>query len=85
MRVYAGKAIYDDPWSYCDDRFKIAGQWYGIPMVMASTNTLATEIVKSSDDEIVFKLRQEYKPKLSPKAKIIDNMSCKFKAHQGRR
>lgn len=29
MRVYAKEAIYDDPWSYCDSRYKIAGQWYG--------------------------------------------------------
>lgn len=29
MRVYAAKAVYDDPWSYCNTRFKIAGQWYG--------------------------------------------------------
>ncbi|KAI1800298.1 hypothetical protein F4811DRAFT_539786 [Daldinia bambusicola] len=26
MRVYAEKAIYDDPFSYCDTRYKIAGQ-----------------------------------------------------------
>ena len=29
MDVYAAEAIYDDPWSYCDTRYKIAGQWYG--------------------------------------------------------
>jgi hypothetical protein len=29
MQVYATEAIYDDPWSYCDTRYKIAGQWYG--------------------------------------------------------
>lgn len=29
MQVYAQEAIYDDPWSYCDTRYKIAGQWYG--------------------------------------------------------
>ena len=29
MEVYAEKAIYDDPWSYCDTRYKVAGQWYG--------------------------------------------------------
>lgn len=29
MQVYSEQAIYDDPWSYCDDRYKIAGQWYG--------------------------------------------------------
>ena len=28
MQVYAEKAIYDEPWSYCDTRYKIAGQWY---------------------------------------------------------
>jgi hypothetical protein len=29
MMVYGKEAIYDDPWSYCDTRYKIAGQWYG--------------------------------------------------------
>lgn len=30
MQVYAKEAVYDDPWSYCDTRYKIAGQWYGM-------------------------------------------------------
>jgi hypothetical protein len=29
MQVYAAESIYDDPWSFCDSRYKIAGQWYG--------------------------------------------------------
>ena len=29
MMVYAKEAVYDDPWSFCDTRYKIAGQWYG--------------------------------------------------------
>lgn len=29
MRVYANEAVYDDPWSYCENRYEIAGQWYG--------------------------------------------------------
>lgn len=33
MQVYSEKAIYDDPYSYCDTRYKIAGQWYGLPKV----------------------------------------------------
>lgn len=33
MQVYAEKSIYDDPYSYCDTRYKIAGQWYGLPKV----------------------------------------------------
>jgi len=59
MQVYAASAIYDDPWSYCDTRYKIAGQWYGIPKLFNS-KTLATEIVKDSPQEIIFKLRQQY-------------------------
>jgi hypothetical protein len=31
MQAYAPEAVYDDPWSYCDSRYKIAGQWYGKP------------------------------------------------------
>ena len=29
MRVYAAEAVYDDPFTFCDTRYKIAGQWYG--------------------------------------------------------
>lgn len=32
MQVYAQEAVYDDPWSYCDTRYKIAGQWYGMQL-----------------------------------------------------
>ncbi|MCJ1386937.1 hypothetical protein MMC17_010066 [Xylographa soralifera] len=63
MEVYAHDAIYDDPWSYCDTRYKIAGQWYGIPKIMASSKTLATEIVSDKPTEIIYKQKQEYKPR----------------------
>ncbi|TGO83749.1 hypothetical protein BPOR_0598g00070 [Botrytis porri] len=43
-------------------------------MIMGSSETLATEVVMSSDDEIVFKLRQEYRPKLLPKGKAVDSL-----------
>ena len=61
MSVYSAKAIYDDPVSYCDTRYKIAGQWYGLPKLFSHLETLAVQVVKDSDDEIVFKLRQRYK------------------------
>ncbi|KAF4551753.1 Hypothetical protein D9617_12g036430 [Elsinoe fawcettii] len=60
MQVYAAKSIYDDPFSYCDTRYKIAGQWYGIPKFFSSSKTLRTEVVKDSSEEIVFKLQQEW-------------------------
>ncbi|KAK5127921.1 hypothetical protein LTR85_005038 [Meristemomyces frigidus] len=70
MQVYAAKAIYDDVWSYCDTRYKIAGQWYGIPAVMKSTVTKALEVVSSTNGEekqpaaIVFKMKRAWTPKL---------------------
>lgn len=93
--MYAENAVYDDPWSYCDTRYKIAGQWYGmppspfspphpmtpltiaypgIPKIMSSSRTSATEIVSSTDKELVFKLRQEYKPILSPAGKAVNSL-----------
>ena len=40
MSVYAGNAIYDDPWSYCDTRYKIAGQWYGMSSASPSLSPI---------------------------------------------
>lgn len=40
---------------------------------MSSSQTLATEIVSSTDSEIVFKLRQEYKPRLLP-SKAVNSL-----------
>lgn len=47
-------------------------------MIMGSSKTLATEVVKSSDDEIVFKLQQEYRPRLLPKGKAVDSVFSLF-------
>jgi len=40
---------------------------------MASSKTLATEIVSSTDDEIIFKLKQEYKPRALP-SKAVNSL-----------
>ena len=97
MQVYAKEAVYDDPWSYCDTRYKIAGQWYGtsevsactcvsrslltafsfdlgIPKVMASSKTLSTEIVSSTDTELVFKMKQEYTPRVVHFSKSVNSL-----------
>ena len=55
MQVYAEKAIYDDPLSYCDTRYKIAGQWYGLPMIFAKLESKGIEVVKDDEEEIVYK------------------------------
>jgi hypothetical protein len=41
---------------------------------MAASRTLATEVVSSTEKEIVFKLRQEYRPKLMLAGKAVDSL-----------
>jgi len=60
--------------SYCDTRYKIAGQWYGIPKVMAKSQTLKTEVVESQKDRIIFKLQQEYTPRLVHFSKPVNSL-----------
>ncbi|KAK6004643.1 hypothetical protein QM012_008505 [Aureobasidium pullulans] len=74
MQVYSDEAVYDDPWSYCDTRYKIAGQWYGIPKVMAKSQTLKTEVVDSQPDRIIFKLQQEYTPRVVHFSKPVNSL-----------
>ncbi|KAI9834525.1 MAG: hypothetical protein M1819_002901 [Sarea resinae] len=74
MQVYARDAVYDDPFSFCDSRYKIAGQWYGIPKLFASSKTIKTETVASTPQEIVFKLQQEYTPKLLRMSKAVNSL-----------
>lgn len=74
MRIYSEDAVYDDPLSYCDSRYKIAGQWYGIPKLFKTFTTLSTEVVKSSPAELVFKLRQEYVFQGGVAKKVVDSL-----------
>jgi hypothetical protein len=68
MLVYAEEAIYDDPYSYCDTRYKIAGQWYGtsnhsfqVPLSFHITFIVSRESPIFADmavDTCVFKVYQ---------------------------
>jgi len=74
MQVYSSASIYDDPWSYCDTRHKIAGQWWGIPKLFDPSRTLKTEVVDDGPDRVVFKLQQEYTPKVLQTAKVANSL-----------
>ncbi|MDI1485832.1 MAG: hypothetical protein OHK93_004021 [Ramalina farinacea] len=74
MRVYAKEAIYDDPWSYCDSRYKIAGQWYGIPAAFASSKTISTEVVSNEPKLLVFKMQREYTPRIVHFTKSVNSL-----------
>ncbi|KAF2451691.1 hypothetical protein P171DRAFT_347717 [Karstenula rhodostoma CBS 690.94] len=78
MQVYAEEAIYDDPLSFCDTRYKIAGQWYGAshasPKIMSKSQTIKTQVVSSGENEIIFKLQQEYTPKPMPVGNKVNSL-----------
>ncbi|ETS85033.1 hypothetical protein PFICI_03058 [Pestalotiopsis fici W106-1] len=74
MQVYDKDAVYDDPFSYCDNRYKIAGQWYGLPMVFSGLRTLKTEVVKDTPTEIIWKMQHEYTPKGIGKSKAVNSL-----------
>ncbi|RAL17459.1 uncharacterized protein BO97DRAFT_402042 [Aspergillus homomorphus CBS 101889] len=82
MAVYAEQAVYDDPLSYCDTRYKIAGQWYGIPNLFARSETLATEVVVNSEDELVWKQRQRYTLAGVHVSKTVDSLVSLRLEHQ---
>ncbi|KAK6072649.1 hypothetical protein SCUP515_07229 [Seiridium cupressi] len=74
MQVYDKDAVYNDPFSYCDTSYKIAGQWYGLPMVFSSLRTLKTEVVKDTPSEIVWKMQHEYTPKVLGTPKAVNSL-----------
>ena len=46
----------------------------GIPKVMAKSRTLKTEVVSSKPDEIIFKLQQEYTPRVLHTTKPVNSL-----------
>ena len=43
-------------------------------MVMASSKTIKTEVVRSTPEEIDFKLQQEYTPRLINLSKVVNSL-----------
>lgn len=48
--------------------------YIGIPKVMASSKTLATEIVSNTDTQLAFKMKQEYTPRLLHFSKPVNSL-----------
>ncbi|KAF1346025.1 hypothetical protein BDV97DRAFT_33929 [Delphinella strobiligena] len=84
MQVYAEKSVYDDPWSYCDTRYKIAGQWWGISTAFSKSETLKAEVVESKPDRIIFKLQQAYTPKVLHATKEVNSLVTLTLDEQGK-
>jgi len=50
--------VYDDQFVYANDRYKMAGQWFGLPKLFPKSENLGYEIVRNDDTLIQFKNKQ---------------------------
>ena len=53
-------------------------------MIMATSKTLAIEIVKDTPGEIIFKLQQDYRPKAMPTGKKVNSLGSLALDDQGK-
>ncbi|WWC91653.1 uncharacterized protein L201_006599 [Kwoniella dendrophila CBS 6074] len=69
---YAPACVYDDQFVYANDRYKMAGQWFGLPKLFPQSDNLGYEIVKNDDTLIQFKNKQRWHFHLIPKTATIN-------------
>ncbi|WWD03533.1 hypothetical protein V865_001586 [Kwoniella europaea PYCC6329] len=69
---YAPACVYDDQFVYANDRYKMAGQWFGLPKLFPKSENVAYEIVKNEDTLIQFRNKQTWHFHLIPKTATIN-------------
>jgi len=55
MGRYTPDAIYDDQFSYANNRYKIAGQWFTLPKLFSASENLSYEVTRNDPAMIEFK------------------------------
>lgn len=68
IRRYTPDAVYDDPYSYANDRYQIAAQWFTLPKIFKCENN-SYEIVRNDDEVLQFKNQ------------MVRTVYCKYVAH----
>ncbi|KAK8853140.1 hypothetical protein IAR55_003841 [Kwoniella newhampshirensis] len=69
---YAPACVYDDQFVYANDRYKMAGQWFGLPKLFPKSENLGYEITKNDDTLIQFKNKQRWSFHLISKQATIN-------------
>uniref|UniRef100_A0A0W0G9I6 Uncharacterized protein n=2 Tax=Moniliophthora roreri TaxID=221103 RepID=A0A0W0G9I6_MONRR len=57
---YTPDCIYDDQFVYANDRYKMAGQWFALPMLFKESKNEGYEIIKNDRELIQFKNEQSW-------------------------
>ncbi|KAG7284018.1 hypothetical protein NEMBOFW57_010376 [Staphylotrichum longicolle] len=74
MQRYTPDAVYNDELGYADDRYRIAGQWFGLPYVFSGARSRGHEVVTNDRDLIQFRHEMEWRPKLVPKTLTLKSL-----------
>lgn len=74
VKRYTPDAVYNDELGYADDRFRIAGQWFGLPYIFREAKSRRHQIVTNDRDLIQFYHEVEWHPKLIPKTATLRSL-----------
>ncbi|KAF2271849.1 uncharacterized protein EI97DRAFT_453404 [Westerdykella ornata] len=74
LKRYTPDAIYDDEFSYANDRYKIAGQWFAMPKIFEKAVNEGYEVVRSDHQMIQFKNKQSWTFRLIPKTITVTHL-----------
>jgi hypothetical protein len=55
IKRYTPDAVYHDPFAYADNRYNIAGQWFGLTKLFQSGKSKSHQVIKNDRDLIQFK------------------------------
>lgn len=71
---YTPDCVYDDQFVYANDRYKMAGQWFGLPKFFKESKNEGYEIIKNDREFIQFKNEQSWTFAVIPKTLTITGL-----------
>lgn len=58
VKRYTPDCVYDDQFSYANNRYKLAGQWFALPSLFKESKNLGYQVIKDERALIQFKNEQ---------------------------
>ncbi|KAG6038065.1 hypothetical protein E4U41_004599 [Claviceps citrina] len=74
VKRYTPDCVYDDPFGYADNRYKVAGQWFALPKLFSASENAGYEVVRSDDEVLQFKSEQKWTFRLLPKTVTLKSL-----------
>ncbi|KAK3179784.1 hypothetical protein K4F52_008862 [Lecanicillium sp. MT-2017a] len=74
VKRYTPDAVYDDPFGYANNRYKIAAQWFALPKLFSASENLSYEVTRDEPGLIQFKNQQKWTFAIIPKSITMDGI-----------